>query len=93
MSEKDEKDGAIDGAGDPAASEAREKPARSKQKQKNQPSPESLRREMRLKEQLRVNLMRRKQQARARRAGEEDARPGALLAGEPSPGESDEGER
>lgn len=39
------------------------------------------RRAERLKAELRANLARRKQQARARREGAEDDRPGALLAG------------
>ncbi|WP_137156750.1 hypothetical protein [Rhizobium sp. FKL33] len=37
-------------------------------------------REDRLKAELRANLAKRKQQARARRQGAEDARPGALIS-------------
>jgi hypothetical protein len=52
---------------------------------KNQPrrSPAEIRAE-RLKAELRVNLARRKQQARARRVGAEDSRPGTLMASDDS---------
>jgi hypothetical protein len=48
----------------------------------NQPAPKTAaeRRAERLKAELRANLARRKQQARARREGAEDDRPGHLLS-------------
>jgi hypothetical protein len=49
------------------------------EKQKTAPKSAAERREERLKAELRANLARRKMQARARREGEEDDRPGDLL--------------
>lgn len=46
------------------------------------PKTAAERRAERLKAELRANLGRRKQQARARREGAEDDRPGALIAGD-----------
>jgi hypothetical protein len=53
------------------------------------PAPKTAadRRAERLKVELRANLARRKVQARARREGAEDDRPGALLAGDRADGE------
>jgi hypothetical protein len=45
-------------------------------------------RNQRLAERLRANLQRRKAQARARRAGNEDARPDGLLRDDPQDGDT-----
>jgi hypothetical protein len=49
---------------------------------RRQPAPPRQKREDRLKAELRANLAKRKLQARARRQGAEDARPGALMSGD-----------
>ena len=53
------------------------------------PAPKTAadRRTERLKTELRANLSRRKVQARARREGAEDNRPGSLLSDDPAEGE------
>jgi hypothetical protein len=49
---------------------------------RRQPAAPRQKREDRLKAELRANLVKRKLQARARRQGAEDARPGALMPGD-----------